>query len=101
MNQLVKKAQNGDHKAYIELFQTYEQDIYRMAYLYVKNKNDAMDVVQEVAYRSFKSLGTLVNPQFFKTWLIKITITCALNVLKQKRKVYNGLRKLDSKKGVS
>lgn len=58
-----------------------------MAYLYVKNKNDAMDVVQEVAYRSFKSLGTLVNPQFFKTWLIKITITCALNVLKQKRKV--------------
>nr|WP_316244839.1 sigma-70 family RNA polymerase sigma factor [Paenibacillus senegalensis] len=85
--QLVKKAQNGDHKAYIELFQTYEPEIYRMAYLYVKNKNDALDVVQEVAYRSYKNLGTLENPQYFKTWLIKITITSALNVLKQKKRM--------------
>lgn len=58
-----------------------------MAYLYVKNKNDALDVVQEVAYRSFKNLGSLKNPQFFKTWLIKIAITCAINALKQKKKV--------------
>jgi len=29
-----------------------------MAYVYVKNKDDALDVVQEVAYQSFKKINT-------------------------------------------
>ncbi|WP_319005818.1 hypothetical protein [Metabacillus niabensis] len=50
---LVKKAQNGDDKAFLKLFQKLQEDIYRTAYVYVKNKDDALDVVQEVAYQSF------------------------------------------------
>ena len=45
-----------------------------MAYVYVKNKDDALDVVQEVAYQSFKKIDTLKKPEYFKTWLIKIAI---------------------------
>ena len=76
---LVKKAQKGNDKAFLKLFQKYEEDIYRMAYVYVKNENDALDVVQEVAYRSFKKIDTLKNPEYLKTWLIKIAINCSLN----------------------
>lgn len=71
----------------MRLFQEYEEDIYRMAYVYVKNKDDALDVVQEVAYRSFKKIDTLIKPEYFKTWLIKITINCALNLIKKDKKV--------------
>ena len=39
-----------------------------------KNKDDALDIVQEVAYRSFKKIDTLKKPEYFKTWLIKISI---------------------------
>ena len=74
INRLVKKAQKGDDRAFIKLFQRYEADIYRMAYVYVKNESDALDVVQEVAYRAFKKIETLKDPDYFKTWLIKITI---------------------------
>ena len=84
---LVKKAQKGNDKAYLTLFQQYEADIYRMAYVYVKNKDDALDLVQEVAYQSFKKIGTLKNPEFFKTWLMKITINCALNLINVNKKV--------------
>lgn len=87
IQRLVKKAQKGNDKAYLELFQQYEADIYRMAYVYVKNKNDALDVVQEVAYQSFKNFSTLNNPEYFKTWLMKITINCALNVINKNKKV--------------
>ena len=58
-----------------------------MAYVYVKNENDALDIVQEVAYRAFKNIETLKNPAYFKTWLTKITITTSLNLLKKNRKV--------------
>ncbi|RIW30422.1 sigma-70 family RNA polymerase sigma factor [Bacillus salacetis] len=58
-----------------------------MAYLYVKNEDDALDVVQEVAYRAFKNIETLKDPNYFKTWLIRIAITSSLNVIKKNKKV--------------
>lgn len=87
INRLVKKAQKGDDKAFIKLFQHYEEDIYRMAYIYVKNESDALDVVQEVAYRAFKRIETLKDPEYLKTWLIKIAITSSLNLIKKNKKV--------------
>ncbi|MEH7385457.1 sigma-70 family RNA polymerase sigma factor [Bacillus sp. JJ1521] len=84
---LVKNAQKGNDKAFLKLFQQYEEDIYRMAYVYVKNKDDALDIVQEVAYQSFKKIDTLKNPEYFKTWLMKITMNCATNVVRKNKKV--------------
>lgn len=87
LERLVKKAQKGNDKAYLMLFQQYEGDIYRMAYVYVKNKDDALDLVQEVAYQSFKKISTLKKPEYFKTWLMKITINCALSLINKNKKV--------------
>ena len=84
---LVNKAQKGDDKAFLKLFQKYEEDIFRMAYVYVKNESDALDVVQEVAYHSFKKINTLKNPEYFKTWLIKIAINCSLDLVRKNKKV--------------
>ncbi len=58
-----------------------------MAFVYVKNQEDALDVVQEVAYQSFKKVHTLKKPEYFKTWLMKITISCATNLVKKNKKV--------------
>ncbi|WP_306220574.1 sigma-70 family RNA polymerase sigma factor [Cohnella sp. WQ 127256] len=83
---LVKRAQRGDGIAYLELYQQYEDDIYRTAYVYLGNQEDALDVVQETAYRSYKFIGKLKEPQHFKTWLIKITISCAIDLLRKRKK---------------
>jgi len=84
---LVKKATKGDDKAFLTLFQKYEQDIYRTAFIYVKNESDALDVVQETAYRSFKYIKNLKEPKYFKTWLIKIAISCSLDNLHKQKNV--------------
>lgn len=82
-----RKKQKSNEQAFLELFQQFEQDIYRMAYAYVKNKDDALDVVQEAAFRAFLKFETLKEVQYFKTWLIKITINCAVDLLRKKKKV--------------
>lgn len=87
IEKLVRKAQKGNDKAYLKLFQHYEETIYRTAYVYVKNQDDALDIVQETAYQSFKSIEKLKEPAYFKTWLIRITINCSINLLRQKKKV--------------
>ncbi|MFA9558525.1 sigma-70 family RNA polymerase sigma factor [Evansella sp. AB-rgal1] len=86
MLELVKKAQKGNDEAFLTLFQKYEEDIYRIAFVYMKNQNDALDVVQETAYRSFKTIKKLKEPSYFKTWLIRIAINCSLDLLKKQRK---------------
>lgn len=83
---LVRRAQKGDGIAYLELFQQYEEDIYRMAYVYLGNPEDALDVVQDTAYRSFKSITKVKEPQYFKTWLIKIAISCSIDLLRKRKK---------------
>lgn len=82
----MEKAQKGNPQAFLTLFQKYEQDIYRIAFVYVKNQNDALDVVQETAYRSFKTIRNLKEPQYLKTWLIRIAINCSLDLLKKQNK---------------
>ncbi len=46
-----------------------------------------MDVVQETAYRSFKKIVSLRNPEYFKTWLIKIAINCSIELIRKNKKV--------------
>ncbi|MFD2672964.1 sigma-70 family RNA polymerase sigma factor [Marinicrinis sediminis] len=87
MENLIKSAQQGNRNDYLKLFKQYENDIYRIAFMYVKNQEDALDVVQETAYRSFKSITSLKEPKHFKTWLIKITISCSIDLLRQSKKV--------------
>ncbi|WP_409250588.1 sigma-70 family RNA polymerase sigma factor [Bacillus sp. SCS-153A] len=94
---LVKKAQKGNEKAFIKLFGAYEGYIYKNAFVYVKNEHDALDIVQEVAYRSFKNLKSLKQPEYFKTWLTRITITCSIDFLKQRKKVISLFSKLEEK----
>lgn len=79
--------ENEKEVTFIRLFQQYEHDIYRMAYVYVKNKEDALDIVQETAYRSFLKLSSLKDLSLFKSWLLKIAINCSIDLLRKNKKV--------------
>lgn len=83
MTQLIRKAQKGDAEAFGQLFAAYEADLYRMIYLQVKHEADALDVMQETAYRAFKGIRQLKQPEYFKTWLIRIGLNCAADHLRK------------------
>lgn len=42
-------------KEFEKLFDKYKNDIYRLAYTYVNNQADALDIVQETAYQAYTS----------------------------------------------
>lgn len=89
MEHLINKAKSGDTEAYLELFQIYENDIYRMAFSYTSNKDDALDIVQETAFRSFKSIKKVKHAHYFKTWLLKIAINVAIDLLNKEKRIMN------------
>ena len=87
MENLLRRAQEGDEKAFLEIFSRYETQMYRIAFLHVKNEEDALDVMQEAAYRMFKNIGSVKSPEYFKTWLMRITMNCAVDHIRKNSKV--------------
>jgi RNA polymerase sigma-70 factor (ECF subfamily) len=94
---LIKKAKRGDKKAFSNLIELEQSKLYRTAFLYTKNKDDALDIVQETVYKALISIENLKEAKYFSTWLIKILINNALDFLKKKNKVVmNGSDEMDN-----
>ena len=81
---LVKKAIKGNKKSFERLVKQHYERIYRTAYIYVNNQEDALDVVQDATYQAFISIHSLKHPEYFMTWLTKIIIRCAGQVVKKR-----------------
>lgn len=64
-----------------------KESLYRIAFTYVKNKDDALEIVQEAVYKAYISYNTLEEPQYFNTWLTRITINCAMDYIRKTKKV--------------
>ena len=58
----------------IGLILEYQETLYRIAKSRLSCEDDICDVVQNTLISAYKSLHTLKNDNFFKTWLIKILI---------------------------
>ena len=69
---LVKKAVKGDPDAYGTLIAEHQEYLYKMAYLYVRNEDAALDVVGSAILSAYQSIRTLKEPEYFKTWLTRI-----------------------------
>ncbi|MEI2666054.1 sigma-70 family RNA polymerase sigma factor [Rossellomorea sp. LJF3] len=83
----VKKAIKGSKRAFEKLVQQHYERIYRTAYLYVHNEEDALDVVQEATFQAYKSIHSLKHPEYFMTWLTRIVIRCTGQLLKKRNNV--------------
>lgn len=84
---LVKRAKKGDSEAFQILIHEEKEKMYRMAYMYMRNEDDALEVFQESLCKAFTSIHTLKNNDYFSTWVIKILINTAIAALKKKQKL--------------
>lgn len=74
---LVRQAQKGKKEALETLFLMEKEYLYKMAFLYMKDKEDALDLVQESILQCILNLKKLEKPEFFRTWMTRILINCA------------------------
>lgn len=87
LTELVEKAKKGNEKAFMKLVEDIKGQMYKTAYMKLKNEEDALDAVQETLIRAFTNIKTLRENQFFKTWIIRILINECNNIYKYKTKV--------------
>lgn len=82
----VQKTKNGNQQALNKLLKAHYESIYLLAYSYVKNEADALDVVQEAAYKAVNGLSRLQQEEYFSTWLNRIIINEAKRLLVRRQR---------------
>jgi len=60
---------------------------YRLAYSYVKNNDDALEVVQESIYKAISTMDSLKTPDYLNTWFYRIIVNTAIDLLRKRKKV--------------
>ena len=64
-----------------------KENVYRIAYSYVKNKEDALDIVQESIYKSLCHVETIHNPESVRSWFYRIVVNTSLDFLRKHKKI--------------
>ncbi len=85
--QLIKRAKNGDIKAFESLIIDYQIYCYNIALGMLRSEEDAKDVSQEALIKVFKKLTTFNESANFSTWLYRIVVNSCLDYIKKRDKL--------------
>lgn len=82
---LIAKARKGNVEAYNLLISRWDKRIYNYLFRLVKNREDAMDLSQDVFLKAYQNLAKLEDPSRFGPWLYRIAHNEAYSLLRKNR----------------
>jgi RNA polymerase sigma-70 factor, ECF subfamily len=78
---------SNKEQALVQLITENKENFYRLAFSYVKNKDDALDVVQESIQKALLTVGNLKDDQKLKSWFYRIVVNKSLDFLRKHKRV--------------
>jgi RNA polymerase sigma-70 factor, ECF subfamily len=71
---LVERVRSGDKSAFEVLMHRYEDRVFRLSVGMLKNREDALDAVQDAFLNVYRKIDTFRGESAFSTWLYKIAL---------------------------
>lgn len=82
---LVGEAQDGQLQAFDQLMVRYQKLVCKIAIGYVKDRESALDVTQNVFTKVYQHLDRVRADGMFKPWLLRITYNESISFLRKRR----------------
>ena len=82
-----KDSIKNNSEAFEELLLQYKSYLYKVAYTYVKDKEAALDILQEASFKAWLNIHSLKDEEKFKPWITKILVNTAINYIRKESKV--------------
>jgi RNA polymerase sigma-70 factor, ECF subfamily len=81
-DRLLERLQQGDSGAMADLAAAYGPKIQQLAFRYLRNKEDAEEVVQDVLYKVYRNVGEFRGDAALSSWIYRITFNAAMSRLR-------------------
>ncbi len=82
---LIEQCRQGDREAHYRLYKLYARSMYNVGYRIVNHAGEAEDVLQEAFISAFRNLEYYRGDASFGSWLKRIVVNKAINVIKKRR----------------
>ncbi|MBK8237905.1 MAG: sigma-70 family RNA polymerase sigma factor [Deltaproteobacteria bacterium] len=82
-HQLVEACKGGDRRAFQALYERYERKVFAVAYGFLRNQEDALDVVQEAFIKVHRYLPNFEGQSSFYTWLYRIVANLCIDHIRR------------------
>ena len=82
----IEQLQKGDEQAFRRLVEDHSQMIFNTCYSFLKNRDDADDIAQDVFVEAFQSIRKFRSEANIRTWLYRIAINKSLNFMKRQKR---------------
>lgn len=79
---LLARLQAGDEGALADLANQYGSKIYHLAFRYLRNREDAEEVAQDVLFRVHRSIGAFRGDSALSSWIYRITFNQVMSRLR-------------------
>ena len=83
---LIENLREGDMTALAILVEKYKRLVYRIAIQITRNHEDADDVMQDTFLKVYESIHSFRKEATFETWLYRIVVNHAMNVVKRRKR---------------
>jgi RNA polymerase sigma-70 factor (ECF subfamily) len=81
-DELLSRLQSGDERALSDLADAYGTKIYQLAFRYLRNKEDAEEVTQDVLFKVYRKVGSFRGDAALSSWIYRITFNAAMSRLR-------------------
>jgi RNA polymerase sigma-70 factor (ECF subfamily) len=85
--ELIRKAKNGDTESFESLILACKEKAYNIALRYLKNEEDALDVLQDSFIRIYRHLSKFNEQSRFDTWVYRIVVNTCNDMLRKNKKI--------------
>ncbi|HXF58015.1 MAG TPA: sigma-70 family RNA polymerase sigma factor [Actinomycetota bacterium] len=82
--ELVRRFQEGDEAAFVELMRRHERRVYNVAYRMLGRAEDALDATQEAFLHCLRHLPSFRGESAFSTWLYRIAVNACYDLLRRR-----------------
>lgn len=82
----ISRLQSQDNKAFQELVQTYQQQVYNTCLGMIQSEEEAEDLAQEVFIEAFRSIANFRADAQLGTWLYRISVNKSLELIRKKKR---------------
>src|SRR5438067_11816936 len=79
---LLERLQRGEEQALLDLSDAYGAKIYQLAFRYLRNKEDAEEVAQDVLLKVHRKVGEFRGDSALSSWIYRITFNAAMSRLR-------------------
>lgn len=73
---------------FVAFVREHKRNVYLLAYSYVKNEQDALDVVQDSIQKAWNALHKLRDTTQLKSWFYQIVVRTAIDFLRKHKRIH-------------